>query len=297
MNKADVSKMSKVKRQKWSGTLNDFKDDIEFLLSSISHKSRLEILSALIHSSRAFDELQSVVRLSKTALAHHLTKLLDADLITNPKRGHYEITEDGILFTSSIVDTYAKSKRRKIAESARRSEYILKAHAKKRDELEESEVSIQKLSPSRVASVRVISRTPENDAWQKMRSWAEPLGLLNRPKKHPVYGFNNPNPEPGNSEYGYEFWMVVDKEYELAEGMEFKKFKGGRYAVITCNLTEELESEFFKEHGYLESWKKLVEWVKASKYVMAKGPCLELAHDPDSAGDHMLGLYQPIKEK
>lgn len=289
--------MSMTKKQEWSGTLDEFKDDIEFLLSSISHKSRLEILSTLILNSRAFDELQSVVRLSKTALSHHLTKLLDADMITNPKRGQYEITEDGILFTSSIIETYSKSKRRKVAESARRSEYILRAHAKKKDEIDESEVSIQKLSPTRVASVRVISRTPEIDAWQKMRSWAEPLGLLNNPKKHPVYGFNNPNPEPGKSEYGYEFWMVTDREYKLAEGMEYKKFNGGQYAVITCNLTEELESEFFKEHGYLESWKKLVEWVKASKYVMTKGPCLELAHDPDSTGDHMLDLYQPIKEK
>ena len=67
---------------------------------------------------------------------------------------------------------------------------------------------------------------------------------------------------------------------------------------ITCNLTEELESEFFKEHGYLESWKKLTDWVRFSKYSQAKGPCLEHALTPDGAdGDFLLDLYLLIKEK
>ncbi|MFW9919440.1 MAG: GyrI-like domain-containing protein [Candidatus Thorarchaeota archaeon] len=290
--------MSKVKRHQWSSILDDFTNDIEYLLSSISNRSRLEMLSSLLQGPKEFDDLLHVVRLSKTALAHHLSKLLSAEMISNPKRGLYEITDDGVLFISAIVETYAKSVRRRNAESAKRAELILKAHSKKTDDIEESDVRIVKLNPHRVVSVRVISRSPENDAWQKMREWAEPLGLLNKPRKHPVYGFNNPNPEPGSSEYGYEFWMVVDREYELLEGMEYKEFKGGNFAVITCNLTEELESEFFKENGYLESWKKLDEWVRSSKYMMAKGPCLEHALSPDgSDGDFMLDLYHPIKEK
>ncbi|MFW9954948.1 MAG: ArsR/SmtB family transcription factor, partial [Candidatus Thorarchaeota archaeon] len=91
--------MSNAKKRAVSEILDNFNEDIEFLLSSISHKSRLELLSSLFQGSRAFDELQSVIGLSKTALAHHLTKLLEADMISNPKRGFYEITDDGILFT------------------------------------------------------------------------------------------------------------------------------------------------------------------------------------------------------
>ena len=56
----------------------------------------------------------------------------------------------------------------------------------------ESDVRIVKLEPMRVASVRAISETPERDAWEKVRTWAEPKGLLADIEKHPIFGFNNP---------------------------------------------------------------------------------------------------------
>ncbi len=40
------------------------------------------------------------------------------------------------------------------------------------------DVRIERLMPLRVASVRVISEAPERDAWEKLRAWAEPRGLL-----------------------------------------------------------------------------------------------------------------------
>jgi DNA gyrase inhibitor GyrI len=57
-------------------------------------------------------------------------------------------------------------------------------------------VRIEKLEPMRVASVRVVSEHPEAEAWERLKAWAEPQGLLQNPQQHPVFGFNNPNPSP-----------------------------------------------------------------------------------------------------
>ena len=163
--------------------------------------------------------------------------------------------------------------------------------------MKEFEVKIVRLEPMRVASARVISETPENDAWQKMRAWAEPKGLLEDLKKHPVFGFNNPNPSPDRKEYGYEFWIRVEPDVEPEGDIKFKEFEGGLYAVTTCKLKEELESEFFQKEGYLESWKKLVDWVKSSKYRYGKRQGLEKAHDPNASEEELvLDLYCPIEE-
>ena len=88
------------------------------------------------------------------------------------------------------------------------------------------------------------------------------------------------------------------KEVKSDDEVTVKDVPGGVFAVATCNLTKELQSEFFKEHGYLESWKNLVDWVKASPYKIACNQCLEKALDPDPVNeDHILDLYCPIEKK
>jgi DNA gyrase inhibitor GyrI len=54
-----------------------------------------------------------------------------------------------------------------------------------------------------------------------------------------LLGFNNPNPTPASPNYGYEQWVVLEGEAGAAaeaataadEGIEFKDFPGGLYAV------------------------------------------------------------------
>jgi len=116
----------------------------------------------------------------------------------------------------------------------------------------------------------VISTTPENDAWEKMRAWAEPKGLLEDLEKHPIFGFNNPNPSPDRKEYGYEFWIRVEPDVETGGDIKIKEFEGGLYAVT---------------------------WVKSSKYVHGKHQGLEKAHDPNASEEELvLDLYCPIEE-
>lgn len=279
-------------------TLTKSSKDVAFILGSLANERRLLLLSAVSERSQTFRELQAVTRLGKTALAHHLGVLVKSGLLKHAGKGHYELSPDGIEFLRGLTMAYVSSRKRRELEAARRADYILRTHTKEKEtKMKEFEVKIVKLEPMHVASVRAISATPEHDAWERMCSWAEPRGLLEDIGKHPVFGFNNPNPSPGQKEYGYEFWIRVEPDTQPSGDVKIKKFQGGLYAVTTCKLKEEMESEFFKKEGYLESWKNIVDWVKSSKYKCGKHQCLEKAHEPGVSEDELiLDLYCPIEE-
>lgn len=280
-------------------TLVKSNEDIVFILGSLANKRRLQLLISLIRRPRTFKELQKVTGLGKTALAHHLGLLVKSGILKHTGKGRYELSHDGVELLKAVGVAYASLKRRRELETAKRVDYIQKIHAKEREKkMKELEVKIVKLEPMRVASVRVISKTPENDAWEKMRAWAEPKGLLEDIEKNPVFGFNNPNPSPDREDYGYEFWIRVEPDTKPEKDINIKEFEGGLYAVTTCKLKEELESEFFQKQGYLESWKKIVDWVKSSKYKVGKHQCLEKAHDPEASEEELiLDLYISIEEE
>jgi DNA gyrase inhibitor GyrI/DNA-binding transcriptional ArsR family regulator len=274
------------------------REDVTMILKSLANKMRLTLLTAVLDQARTFRELQAATKLGKTALAHHLGILVESGLLKHTGKGLYELSPDGAEFLQALVRTYVNSKRRQQLEAARRADYILKTHTKEKEiKMKEFNVKIVNLEPMSVATVRALSATPERDAWEKMRAWAEPKGLLEDIEKHPVFGFNNPDPSPDRKEYGYEFWIQVDPSTQPSGDVEIKRFPGGLYAVTTCRLKEEIESEFFKENGYLESWKNILDWVKSSKYKFGKHQCLEKAHDPGASEDELiLDLYCPLDE-
>ena len=46
--------------------------------------------------------------------------------------------------------------------------------------------------------------------------------------KHRLFGFNNPDPSAGSPNYGYEVWIVVDRDEMTPEdGVEIKAIPGG----------------------------------------------------------------------
>ncbi len=275
-------------------------EDLADVLAALGNTKRLRILSALLIRPRIFSELKELTKLGKTALSHHLGLLAKMEIIKQKGRGRYEITPDGHAFLTAISSTYLDSNRYAGLKSTRTKRYIEKIYAERKEkEIEDLFVQVVELEPMRIASVRAFSESPENDAWEKMRAWAEPQGLLDDLNKHPVFGFNNPNPSPGQKEYGYEFWIRIGAHFKGEGDIEAKDYDGGLFAVTTCNIWEDMQSDFGKEHGFLESWKKLVDWVILSeKYEMDESrQILEKAHDPNATFKEMvLDLYQPIKE-
>jgi DNA gyrase inhibitor GyrI len=146
-------------------------------------------------------------------------------------------------------------------------------------------VRIETLEPMRVATVNVVSEHPETEAWERLKAWAEPKGLLKDPRRHPVFGFNNPSPSPDRKEYGYEFWICVGPEVTSGGGVEVREMAGGRFAVMT-------------HRGYPtpQVWKHLWDWVQGSSYQWRKTHELERIHDPLALeAEVVFDLYLPIE--
>jgi DNA gyrase inhibitor GyrI len=144
------------------------------------------------------------------------------------------------------------------------------------------DVRIVRLEPMNVAAVRAVGETPEIDAWRKLRSWAEPQGLLER---HPVFGFSNPGPAPDRDDYGYEYWLPVDRPVPSDTGVELKHFDGGLYAVTTTRLTD-----------VSGSWNDLWDWARQHGYQCRRTHELEEIRNPLSMDAGLeVDLYLPIQ--
>ncbi len=152
--------------------------------------------------------------------------------------------------------------------------------------MQDMDVRIVELEPMRVAFARAVSSSPEKDAWATLEAWAEKNGLLDDPGKLKVFGFNNPKPFPGKSDYGYEMWIELQEEFEPEEDIGIKDFEGGLYASTTC--------DDLKKVGKM--WKKLWDWCQASEYKWRKHFELEHLDNPKKPKDELIvDLYLPIK--
>ena len=139
------------------------------------------------------------------------------------------------------------------------------------------EVKMVQLEPMTVASFPMYGPSPEDDGWKKLVAWAKPLGLLDDPDKHRVFGFDTAGPSPSSENRGYEFWIELPAGFQSKGDVPIKTFSGGKYAVYRIpkvgNPWETIPS----------SWQALVLWQEDSPYKMGKAQCLELKIGPAEA--------------
>jgi DNA gyrase inhibitor GyrI len=159
--------------------------------------------------------------------------------------------------------------------------------------MSKSEISIREVEPMRVASMRVISESPEGDVWTKLKSWAKPKGLLDDLEKHPIFGFDNPLPSKESKTNGYELWIKMGPEIESDDQVEIKEFPGGLYAVYMC----EVKGDPYKTIP--AGWKVLQNWLKSSDdYTCGHHQWLEKSVNIDVTLDDLkLELHLPIRKK
>ena len=89
--------------------INSSSDNIAELLKSSAHSKRLLVLASLLEGRKSFPELKEITGLSKTALANHLTQMVDSFIIARIDRGFYEITKDGKELLTKIASVYHQS--------------------------------------------------------------------------------------------------------------------------------------------------------------------------------------------
>lgn len=116
-------------------------------------------------------------------------------------------------------------------------------------------VRIDRLETMRAAHINVLSKTPEEDAWNKMEAWAKPIGLLEKDIGTRVFGRNtypNDNPEP----HGYEFFLTVGRDIETEGDIDISQIPGGLYAVLQFKGLDNMRN----------AWEYLWNWIKENEY-------------------------------
>ena len=150
-------------------------------------------------------------------------------------------------------------------------------------------IRIRKLNPMRIAYYRAISEQPEKDAWEVMQNWINKhnLGELFTTR---YMGFNNPNPTPGSSIYGYELWVTVTQNKQCNDEVSLKSYEGGLYAVVSTNI-----------YDIVQTWQQLYSFVENSEiYTMGTHRLLEeylIVNDSSLGSEIQLDLYCPIVER
>ncbi len=149
--------------------LLDSLNEISNVLKTVSQVKRLQILALMIDGSKKFSFLLSKTEISKTALANHLSTLVDAGLIGKIVRGNYEISRDGVDFLKATVNAYKKSETRKEVERERKRLEIYKFYHtteeknKINEKIVESKSEYQPGSISYLAALTGVLKSRGND--------------------------------------------------------------------------------------------------------------------------------------
>jgi DNA gyrase inhibitor GyrI len=144
----------------------------------------------------------------------------------------------------------------------------------------------------RIAAIRVQSPAPEQDAWDRLRSWAAPRGLLRESHRHPVFGFHHPGPNPEGPLHGYELWIQLDEVVQPDGAVELKTFPGGLYATAICRRCHD------RAGSVSAVWRTLWEQVQSGPYRWRATHELERLHDPlIAAAEQVLHLYLPVEPR
>lgn len=88
-------------------------EEILSITKALGNKTRLKVLSLLLHNNQSFQALMNYSKLKKTALSNHLNKLVINGVIRRVDYGIYEITSDGKLFIQAIIEAYNQSDHKK----------------------------------------------------------------------------------------------------------------------------------------------------------------------------------------
>lgn len=117
-----------------------------------------------------------------------------------------------------------------------------------KDNQDFSEVRLIRLPKMTFACARAMSKSPEDDCWKIINEFVVKNDLLNQSGfRH--FGFNDPDPQEGKEEYGYQMWVVIDKDTVVEEPMWKIDFEGGMFAGLVTTMDV-----------IGERWKKLWQW-------------------------------------
>ncbi len=123
------------------------------------------------------------------------------------------------------------------------------------------DIRVVYLPPAIVAASHYVGKSPEDVAKERMYQFIREKNLPVCKPDFRLYGFNNPSPENGQEEYGYEFWVTVPEDMEVEAPMVKKKFQGGLYAAHAIKMGDFHEwgpfvEQVHKSEEYEPNWRE-----------------------------------------
>lgn len=116
-----------------------------------------------------------------------------------------------------------------------------------------NDVRIVYVPPSSVASIHVVSGSPEYETEVELRQFMISTDLASKKPDLRHYGFNHPTGvKPDGTDHGYERWVTIPDDMEVQKPFVKKFFPGGLYAAHMIPM------------GNFEEWHWLAEWVEQS---------------------------------
>lgn len=156
-------------------------------------------------------------------------------------------------------------------------------------------VRIVLLPPCTVASYQFAGADPEETVGEVMDMFIRSSKLYEIKPDARMFGFNNPEPQPGSDYHGYEDWVTIPDDMEVASPIVKKHYDGGLYAAYTINFPDFYEWNFLKEwvknsEKYQEDHRDYLEehlnWVYSSHMGW-----------PENGIDGKIDLLLPIKPR
>ena len=114
------------------------------------------------------------------------------------------------------------------------------------------DVRIVHLPAATVAAAHFIGDDPEDKAGQMIADFARKNSLWEKFPGLRLYGFNHPNPKDETGYHGYEFWVTIPDDLEVAPPLKKKHFAGGTYCAHMIQM------------GNFHEWAWLDEWVRTN---------------------------------
>lgn len=262
---------------------------IASILEDDNQKKTLEIISENLAELNEEIEALTVVR----DILKMLVEKLDESI---KQRVHLELLEDKELL--KVIHVLNPSKTNLRAGAREGKDYM--GELTKANEVLESKMDIRfvYLPPATVASSQYIGKNPEDTAGARIYSFIKEKNLPAVKPDFRLYGFNNPSPQGPEEVYGYEFWVTIPEDMEVAEPLVKKKFDGGLYAAHCIKM-----GDFHEWQTFTEVMQKHEEYEINWREPYGMGGCLEeelnIYHIISEGEDKnkQLDLLIPIKRR
>lgn len=151
----------------------------------------------------------------------------------------------------------------------------------------------------KVAVFNCVSETPEEDCWKEVNNFISKNKLTSF--RH--FGFNNPNPQEGKTEYGYEMWVTVPDDF-YEKGVQTREVNEALYASLTTTM-DSISRRWNELHKLINNHELYdVDFLENDVFGVSEHQwleeCINYKHfiDPDiHFSEKQLDLLLPIKTK